>query len=99
MSLIRKLDLDHVDLTVVSPRPFFFYTPLLAGTATGTISQENICESVRKSIVKGSGSSSGRYIQASCSGVNFTKKTVTCRMEGEGEEVQVPYDKLVIAVG
>ena len=42
LSFIRKLDQDAVDLTIVSPRPFFFYTPLLADTATGTVSHGSV---------------------------------------------------------
>ncbi len=37
LSFIQKMDENKVDLTVISPRSFFFYTPLLAGTATGTV--------------------------------------------------------------
>jgi len=97
MSLIRKLDLEEVDLTVVSPRPYFFYTPLLAGSATGTVSNDNICESVRNSVVR-AGPEGGRYIKASCTGVDLKEKKVKCTVEGS-EGLEVPYDKLVIAVG
>ena len=37
MSFLQNLDQDDVDITIVSPRSFFFYTPLLAGTAVGTV--------------------------------------------------------------
>jgi hypothetical protein len=37
LSVIQKLDHRTTDVTVISPRSFFFYTPLLAGTATGTV--------------------------------------------------------------
>jgi hypothetical protein len=32
LSLLQKLDQDDVNVTIVSPRSFFFYTPMLAGT-------------------------------------------------------------------
>jgi NADH dehydrogenase FAD-containing subunit len=32
LSFIQHMDLSSVNLTVISPRPYFFYTPLLAGT-------------------------------------------------------------------
>ena len=41
------IDESEVDLTVVSPRSFFFYTPLLAGSATGTVSHYSIMEPIR----------------------------------------------------
>jgi hypothetical protein len=37
MSFLQNLDQDNLDITIVSPRSFFFYTPLLAGTAVGTV--------------------------------------------------------------
>lgn len=37
MSFLQNLDQDDVDITIISPRSFFFYTPLLAGTAVGTV--------------------------------------------------------------
>jgi hypothetical protein len=37
MSFLQNLDQDDVEITIVSPRSFFFYTPLLAGTAVGTV--------------------------------------------------------------
>mmetsp|Transcript_13106 Transcript_13106/g.19613 ORF Transcript_13106/g.19613 Transcript_13106/m.19613 type:complete len:495 (+) Transcript_13106:56-1540(+) len=98
MSLLRKIDLDQYDLTLVSPRPYFFYTPLLAGSATGTVSQENICESVRKSLIRTDTGGDARYVQAHCTGVDLKTKTVSCRLS-EGETMTLPYDKLVVAVG
>lgn len=42
LSCIQKLDKDMVDLTIISPRSFFFYTPLLAGMATGNVGYSSI---------------------------------------------------------
>lgn len=42
MSLIQKLNENNCDITVISPRSFFFYTPLLAGISTGTVSRNNL---------------------------------------------------------
>jgi hypothetical protein len=33
LSFIQQLDLDVCELVCVSPRPYFFYTPLLAGNS------------------------------------------------------------------
>ena len=40
------------DVTIVSPRNFFVYTPLLPGAATGTVELRSITEAVR-SLVAG----------------------------------------------
>jgi hypothetical protein len=37
LSFLQYLDQDDMNITIVSPRSFFFYTPLLAGTASGTV--------------------------------------------------------------
>jgi hypothetical protein len=37
MSFLQSLDQDDIEVTIISPRSFFFYTPLLAGTAVGTV--------------------------------------------------------------
>ena len=37
MSFLQNLNQDDVEITIVSPRSFFFYTPLLAGSAVGTV--------------------------------------------------------------
>ena len=42
LAAIQTLDPEACELTVVSPRPFFFYTPLLAGMATGNVSYSSI---------------------------------------------------------
>ncbi|KAJ1441180.1 hypothetical protein B484DRAFT_390771 [Ochromonadaceae sp. CCMP2298] len=47
LSFIRTLDQDRVDLTLISPRSFFLFTPLLAGACTGAVSRAAIAESIR----------------------------------------------------
>ena len=39
---------DQVDVTLVSPRNYFLYTPLLPAAATGTVEERSIVEPVRK---------------------------------------------------
>lgn len=39
---------DNVDVTLVSPRNYFLYTPLLPAAATGTVEERSIVEPVRK---------------------------------------------------
>jgi len=40
-------------VTVVSPRPFFLYTPLLAGATVGTVHHGNIIEPIRNFVAVG----------------------------------------------
>ena len=76
ISFIQQLDLDQVDLTIVSPRSYFFYTPLLAGTATGTVAHTSIMEPIRWYCDTDTDS---KFIQGECVGVDLKKKTVMCR--------------------
>ena len=46
-SFLRKLDTDKFNVTVVSPRNYFLYTPLLAGTCVGTVEPRSIVEPIR----------------------------------------------------
>jgi len=97
LSFLQHLDEDDITLTIVSPRSFFFYTPLLAGTAVGTVSNRSIVEPIRWYFNR-SGHSGASFLQATCEEVDLTKKTVTCT-DIRGERVTVPYDYLVVSVG
>jgi NADH:ubiquinone reductase (non-electrogenic) len=97
ISFIQQLDKDKFDITVVSPRSYFFYTPLLAGTATGTVSASSIMEPIRWYCEQGNATT---FIQAECSDIDISKKTLKCI--GVNQNVppfEINYDQLVIAVG
>eukprot|EP00177_Eucheuma_denticulatum_P002705 GFKZ01004862.1.p1 GENE.GFKZ01004862.1~~GFKZ01004862.1.p1 ORF type:complete len:510 (+),score=43.72 GFKZ01004862.1:38-1567(+) len=92
-SLVKVLDPGRVRrVTVVSPRNFFFFTPLLNATAVGTVEFRSIVEPIRKS------NPLVRYFEAEARVVDFERRVVRCVSAGEGE-FEVPYDVLVIAVG
>ena len=97
LSFLQHLDEDDVQLTIVSPRSFFFYTPLLAGTAVGTVSNRSIVEPIRWYFNR-SGHSGASFVQATCDKVDLKKKLVTCT-DIRGKSVTVPYDYLVVSVG
>ena len=63
LEVVRKADLNpDLDVTIVSPRPFFLYTPLLAGATVGTVHHGNIIEPIRRFI---QGSETSTYVHAS----------------------------------
>lgn len=97
LSFIQKLDQDAVDLTVVSPRSFFFYTPLLAGTATGTVSAASIMEPVRWCFPR-SGHSRASFVQAECTKIDPAAKSLTLQAPHLSPQT-LDYDYLVVAVG
>jgi len=98
--LAKDLDKNQFDVTVVSPRNHFVFTPLLPSTSVGTLEFRCVQEPVRNI-------SELHYHQANARKIDFEKQEVTCTdlymhyKNGDWEEVDflVPYDKLVISVG
>lgn len=129
-TLSRKLSHKKFSRTVISPRSYFVFTPLLTDTAVGSLNFSEIVEPVRDRRSK------VHFIQGAARAVDFNRKVVTCeatvvrsgvtesarveqsqRASDDGPEIgplrgkedlrkwesgqmcEVPYDKLVIAVG
>lgn len=101
-SLVKVADEQNMQsLTVVSPRNFFFFTPLLSSTAVGTIEFRSIVEPIRAS------NPFVDYFEAYATDIDLERKVVLCRggqREGypaseENEQFELAYDTLVIAVG
>ncbi|KAL0076187.1 NDE1, mitochondrial external NADH dehydrogenase [Phycomyces blakesleeanus] len=94
--LMRDLNKEHYDVTVISPRNYFVFTPLLASTAVGTLEFRCITEPVRGY------SKDVDYHQALCNSVDLENQLIHCTSnldDNKGEKFTVDYDKLVIAVG
>jgi len=92
-SFVKKLDPALYDVTVASPRPFFFYTPLLCSSTTGVVNPCNIIEPIRDV------NRDVRYLNVSCKDVDLKARKVHCKGSGEGNELTLDYDHLVVAVG
>ncbi|KAK4500297.1 hypothetical protein PRZ48_008486 [Zasmidium cellare] len=69
-------DLDHrkYQLVVVSPRSYFVFTPLLAGTSVGTLEFRTVLEPVRHYRGRGVGA---EFFQGWADEVDFEKKVLT----------------------
>lgn len=95
-SSVRGLSLKDYQPVVISPRPYFVFTPLLASTAVGTLEPRTALESVRT--IPGA-----EYWEAAVKSIDFEKKEVHCISGLQNWDPQksfaVKYDKLVIAVG
>ncbi|KAH9251388.1 hypothetical protein BASA81_010799 [Batrachochytrium salamandrivorans] len=100
LSMIRKLHVDEFQVTVVSPRNYFLFTPLLASTTVGTLHQRSIVEPIRQFFNR-SGAQLADFLEAECTGIDFTKQIVTCKSPTKPEikPFELEYDHLVIAVG
>ena len=101
LSALRKCAAPNKDIVVVSPRPHFLYTPLLAGSAVGTITLRSACEPLRALVENAATrASSATFVRADARDVDVGNKTVRATMgAGSSDELQLSYDKLIIAVG
>ncbi|KAJ2922120.1 hypothetical protein H1R20_g14971, partial [Candolleomyces eurysporus] len=109
--LLKGIDKNKWDVTVISPNTYFNFTPLLASCAVGTLEFRTAIEPVRRYAPKVT------YYQAWCDEVDFNQKVLKCMPATRplhtepalddqshshlipNEPFSVRYDKLVIAVG
>ncbi|EIE19302.1 nucleotide-binding domain-containing protein [Coccomyxa subellipsoidea C-169] len=99
MSFIKSLsrrDSENLEVTIVSPRNYFLYTPLLPACATGTVEERSIIEPVRKVL-----GTKGTFFEAVCQEIDPVEKTIKACIPSDPEDscFKVPYDILVLAVG
>lgn len=102
LNALRKCAGPNKDVVILSPRPHFLYTPLLAGSAVGTITMRSACEGIRSIITDAAGkASSATYVRADAQDVDVANKRVvaTTGAGEDGLELELSYDKLIVAVG
>ena len=90
-SLLKQIDGRLYDLTAVSPRNHFIFTPLLPSTTVGTIEFRSIIEPIRNA------KTDLHYFQAECLNIDPAARVASCREISRDEHFDVPYDILVIA--
>ncbi|KAJ1452971.1 pyridine nucleotide-disulfide oxidoreductase-domain-containing protein [Pelagophyceae sp. CCMP2097] len=96
---LRKLRHSGADVVVVSPRPHFVYTPLLAGSTVGTVSLRSVIEPIRDVVDYAAARvHSAKYVRAGVTDVDFDRKVVFAKPDDDSA-VSISYDKLIIAVG
>ena len=87
------------DVTVISPRNYFLFTPMLAGAALGTLEPRSIIEPIREANPKAT------YFEARALSIDRDAKSVRCEsvecdnVACEIRDFDVPYDDLIVAVG
>ena len=91
--LLKKIDVRRYDVTIISPRNHFLFTPLLPSTTVGTIELRSIIEPVRRA------RSANDYIQGEAVGLDIERRIVRCQGLDEASRFDVAYDYLMIAVG
>ena len=83
---------DRVDVTLISPANHFLFTPLLPGTAVGTLEFRAIQEPVRTL-------TGVHYLQAKARKIDTDAKQLTCQDIFVGDPFTIDYDELVVCVG
>lgn len=92
-SLLSRLSPRGWQVTLVSPRNYFLFTPLLPSAVTGTVELRSILEPARRRL-RGI-----QVIEGEALEVRWAERQVVCRSALSDEELTLPYDYLVIAVG
>ena len=94
---LQAIDTNLFDVTVISPRNHFTFTPLLAGASVGTVSAKSICEPVREL------NSQATFVEAVATSIDPDRRTLQCQRvncsDKQGEEFSIEYDRLVVTVG
>ena len=81
------------ELTLISPRNYFLFTPLLPSAVSGTVEFRSILEPTRRRLRH------VRILDAFAESVNLKEKRIACRGAVGMEPFTLDYDLLVIAVG
>ena len=95
-SVLRHIDKELYDVTVISPRNHFLFTPLLASTAVGTLEFRSIIEPVRNTGFR----NEHDFHLSKAMDIDQEEKAVSCvSVLDPSLSYRVPYDVLVIGVG
>lgn len=92
-SLLSDLRRRHWSVTLLSPRNYFLFTPLLPSAVSGSVEFRSILEPVRRRL------RDVRLVEGFAESVDWEARTVSCSSAVGGERFSLPYDLLVIAVG
>lgn len=94
-SLLHHLDGRRYDISVVSPRNHFLFSPLLPSTTVGTLEFRSIIEPIRARQDR----AGLKFYQAHGTHIDLATKLVTCEGVFDRETFLLSYNVLVIAVG
>ncbi|OEU22136.1 hypothetical protein FRACYDRAFT_205063 [Fragilariopsis cylindrus CCMP1102] len=98
-AFLKGIDTRLYDVTIISPRNYFVFTPMLAGASVGTVDYRSITEPIREI------NRDARFLESLATDVDEVGKTLTCESvvcDGnscEINEFSIPYDRLVVTIG
>ena len=94
VSMLKGLDRDAYEVTVVSPRNYFLFTPLLPSATTGQVESRSLMEPIRRICHR----VGAHYYESKATDVDPVQRVVHCR-SFSGLTFTLPYDHLIVAVG
>jgi len=101
MGFLNTINTKKFDVTVISPRSYFLYTPLLPDALGGLVDFQSIIEPIRY-FGKRTGKKF-RYVEGKCTNVDIEKNKVIVKPVQELDKnvppFDVEYDYLIVAVG
>jgi NADH:ubiquinone reductase (non-electrogenic) len=92
-SLLSRIRTRDWDATLLSPRNYFLFTPLLPSAASGSVEFRSILEPSRRRL------RGVHVIEGFAESIDWDSRQVRCLGAVGGERFTLPYDVLVIAVG
>jgi NADH:ubiquinone reductase (non-electrogenic) len=100
-AFLKNLDTAEYNVTVISPRNFFLFTPLLPSVAVGTLSSSSILQPIR--YLTRHKERKITVIETDAKSVDPIAKTITfadeTEVQGEVSSTTIPFDYLIYAVG
>jgi NADH:ubiquinone reductase (non-electrogenic) len=92
-SLLYRLRPGAWDVTLLTPRNYFLFTPLLPSAVAGSVEFRSILEPARRRL------RGVRVIEATAESIDWENRQVSCVGAVGGEQFTLAWDHLVIAVG
>ncbi|HKV08557.1 MAG TPA: FAD-dependent oxidoreductase [Thermoanaerobaculia bacterium] len=92
-SLLYSLRRKRWNATLITPRNYFLFTPLLPSATAGSVEFRSILEPARRRL------QGVRVIEGFAESVDWERREVACVGAVSGERFAVPFDLLVISVG
>lgn len=113
ISFLKHIDTKNYNVSIISPRDYFLFTPLLPSTPVGTVDEKSIIEPVVNFALKKKGNVT--FLEAEATAINPERNTVTVKSVSSVSQVakddqvdlgiqckddaEIKYDYLVTAVG
>eukprot|EP00922_Rhytidocystis_sp_ex-Travisia-forbesii_P060976 GHVS01090451.1.p1 GENE.GHVS01090451.1~~GHVS01090451.1.p1 ORF type:complete len:607 (+),score=58.88 GHVS01090451.1:240-2060(+) len=94
---LRGIDCTRYGVSVISPRNYFTFTPLLPSVCSGTLSPLSCIEPIR-TFTRRKGKVLMDFFEASCQDIDVVNKQIECSSK-HGARFKLNYDYLVVAVG